>query len=191
LIEWEDSNETKDAWYFVDNFKKISKRIDFGDDTQYIEEWELDEYGDIYMTVTNWETWYLDQITGNTTQTKRAKPQRFTYTRYFEDTDHTFIVWKNEKWLFIIDRTRSDISQQEQSTLKYFSGVHGRVLDGEKIYFFMEQITWEIDLVNVSWNIIAYTDLKSQEKIKSSSIIDKKILEVTLESWEKRKYILE
>jgi hypothetical protein len=85
----------------------------------------------------------------------------------------------------------SNITQKEQSLLKYFSDVHGRVIDGKNIYFFMQQLTWEIDLVNVSWNIIAYTDLESTHKIKSSQIIENKILQVTLDTWEERKYILE
>ena len=151
---------------------------------------QINEFADIYMTTTSGQTWYLDKITGTPIKWAIPKTDNFNYVRYFEDTDSVFIVWKNDSWVFIIDRTKSNISKEEQRLIKYFKDVHGRVLNGDNIYFFMEQKSGCIDLVDIKWKEITHTDLSNSDKIKSSKIIDKKILEVMLETGEKRKYLI-
>lgn len=188
LVEWEDSTDLKDAWYFLDNFVKISKRLDFWDDSEYIEDWNIDEYWDIYMQTTSWQYWYLDKITWNTIKTVKNKSNNFTYTRYFEDTDSIYIIWKNDRGVFIIDRTLSKIDKKTQNNIKYFKDCISSFVDKKDIYFLLEDLNWDIVLVDHSSNVLCYTDLTTDKKLKNISVINN-ILEVYLEDWELRKYL--
>lgn len=188
LVEWEDSTDLKDAWYFLDNFVKISKRLDFWDDSEYIEDWNIDEYWDIYMQTTSWQYWYLDKITWNTIKTVKNKSNNFTYTRYFEDTDSIYIIWKNDRGVFIIDRTLSKIDKKTQNNIKYFKDCISSFVDKKDIYFLLEDLNWDIVLVDHSSNVLCYTDLTTDKKLKNISVINN-ILEVYLKDWELRKYL--
>lgn len=188
LVEWEDSTDLKDAWYFLDNFVKISKRLDFWDDSEYIEDWNIDEYWDIYMQTTSWQYWYLDKITWNTIKTVKNKSNNFTYTRYFEDTDSIYIIWKNDRGVFIIDRTLSKIDKKTQNNIKYFKDCISSFVDKKEIYFLLEDLNWDIVLVDHSSNVLCYTDLTTDKKLKNISVINN-ILEVYLKDWELRKYL--
>lgn len=188
LVEWEDSSEVKDAWYFLDNFVKISKRLDFWDDSEYIEDWNIDEKWDIYMQTTSWQYWYLDKITWNIIKTVKNKSNNFTYTRYFEDTDSIYIIWKNDNWIFIIDRTVNKISKNDQKNIKYFKDCISSFIDKKITYFLLEDLNWDIVLVDNNSNVLCYTDLTIENKLVKF-VINNNILEVYLNNWELRKYL--
>lgn len=62
LIEAETSTEEKPIWYWTDNFRKSSDVLDFGDESEYVEEWEIDSDGRISMTLTSGAKWYIDSV---------------------------------------------------------------------------------------------------------------------------------
>jgi hypothetical protein len=43
LLENETSNETNPKWFFTDNFRVISNKLDFKNSDDYVEKWDLDE----------------------------------------------------------------------------------------------------------------------------------------------------
>lgn len=191
LIEDETSTEINSKWYFVDNFNIISKRLDFDwDDSQYVEEWNINWDWDIYMTITNWSSWYLDKETKEIVKWKISNSSSFDFTRFFEDTDSNFIVWKNTKWLFIIDRTKSEISDKKQESIVYFKDFIKSCVYNDFTFFLMQTFDQEIVLVNENQAIIWYTDLFITDNVKNISFLSDNIYEVELQNWEKRQYVI-
>lgn len=191
LIEDETSTEINSKWYFVDNFNIISKRLDFDwDDSQYVEEWNINWDWDIYMTITNWSSWYLDKETKEILKWKISNSSSFDFTRFFEDTDSNFIVWKNTKWLFIIDRTKSEISDKKQESIVYFKDFIKSCVYNDFTFFLMRTFDQEIVLVNENQAIIWYTDLFITDNVKNISFSSDNMYEVELQNWEKRQYII-
>jgi hypothetical protein len=60
MIEDERSTEDDPYWYWVDNFVPISEKIILDDD-QYVEDWNLDPYGNIKFTITNGSKYHIDK----------------------------------------------------------------------------------------------------------------------------------
>ena len=63
LIEDPRSTAEDPYWYWVDNFVQISEKVVFPED-QYVEEWELDPYGNILFTITNGSKYHVDHSVG-------------------------------------------------------------------------------------------------------------------------------
>lgn len=195
LIENDWSSEYNPKWYFVDNFKIISEKLDFGDDSEYVEDWELDWDLDIIMTLTSWRKAYLLRWERNIkTWTKPVKPKakEFVFTRAFEDTDIDLIVWKNIDGYFLIDRTKSRLSESEQTSLVF----HKDFLHYEKDdkLFVLENKAAEVVLFDEKGSELLVTDLENDNKILEVHLsIDKKVAEVIFEKeGEKfsRKYLI-
>lgn len=44
---------------------------------------------------------------------KTSDKKSFLFTRFFEDTDSEYIVWKNDDWYFIISRNKFSITKED------------------------------------------------------------------------------
>lgn len=65
LIEEQKNTETDEYWYFIDNFKKISERLIFNDETEnelyFIENWSIDLDGVIHLSRGNGTNWIINK----------------------------------------------------------------------------------------------------------------------------------
>lgn len=192
LIEADTSTENKEVWYFVDNFNIISENITFNwDDSEYVEVWDINSDWDIFLTSTSWKKWYLDKSTKKILEWElKTSSQNFTFTRAFEDTDGDFIVWKNDKWFFIIDRTLQKITSKKEEELKFFKDFITHTNFKWYSFFLMLDFSLEIVLVNENWVIVSVTDLDISDKILKLTFLDENIFEVELEWQIKRKYLI-
>lgn len=60
LIESEESTEAEPVWYWTDNFRKSSDILEFDDETESVENWEINDRGQISMVLTSGTHWYVD-----------------------------------------------------------------------------------------------------------------------------------
>lgn len=60
LIEAETSTEDDPAWYWTDNFRISSDKLDFGNDSE-VDSWEIDSNGRISMKLTDGSNWHVDE----------------------------------------------------------------------------------------------------------------------------------
>lgn len=192
LIEHEKSNEEEEIWYFIDNFQIISPKVDFWNETEYVEEWDINENWDIYMTVTSGEKWYLDKENKKLIPWIPPKKEKntFTFTRVFEDTDGDYIVWKNENWYFIINRTKQKITETDQKNIIYFKNFIKHTRFWEYSFFLFQTNDDEIVLLNENNIIVLHTDIHDISQIKNIQFIQENVFEILLNSWEKRQYII-
>jgi len=192
LIEHEKSNENEEIWYFIDNFQIISPKVDFWNNSEYVEEWDINENWDIYMTLTSGAKWYLDKQNKKLIQGELPKIEKstFKFTRAFEDTDSDFIVGKNEIWYFIINRNKWKITENDQKNIVYFQDFIKYVGYKEYSFFLMKTIDNEIVLVNENGVIVWNTDIHNSTEVKEIKFTSENIFEIILISWEKRQYII-
>lgn len=192
LIEDEKSTEIEPSWYFIDNFNIISEKLDFDwDNSEYVEEWNINENWDIYMETTSWKKWYLDKQTKkiilwdipNTTK------KSFSYTRIFEDTDCDYIVWKNESWFFIIDRTKSIIKNSQIKLINFYTDFLFHTKFNDQSYFLMKNIDHEIVLADQNWVNILTTDLDENDKINHIKI-EENLVEIKINDIDVRKFLI-
>ncbi len=192
LIEHYNSCEQNPVWYFVDNFKIISEKLYFDD---YVEKWDVDADGDIYMETTNLNHYYIlvwksDRIV-KWKKTKISKPKDipFLFTRYFEDSDSHYIVWKNDEWYFIISKLESVITLEQQKNLVYYKEFLW--FNKENKFFIMLNYAWEVVLLDIFWKLVLTTDLEETDKIKNIHVNDDKMLiNIVLENGELRPYVV-
>lgn len=194
LIEHEKSDDYRDYWCFIDNFKIISVRLHFWSDTEYVEEWELDWNYTILMTLTSWKKAYIlnwDQKIYYWNPPSNITKD-FVFTRFFDDTDIDYIVWKNNFWYFIFDRNLISIdSKKAKSILYYKDFIHYEKDD--KLFVVINKND-EIIILNEKNKEILTTDLTLDYKIKEIHYKNNnKVIEIVSikESKEiKRDYIL-
>lgn len=192
LIEHEKSSDTEEIWYFVDNFQIISPKVDFWNDTEYVEEWNINEDWVIYMTVTSGVKWYLDTIQKKLIHGLPPKKDKsaFSFTRAFEDTDGDYIVGKNEHGYFIINRTKWKITESNQKAIIYFKDFIKHTRFWEYSFFLFQTNDHEVVLVNENSFIVWHTDIHEPSHIKNIQFLQENIFEIILQSWEKRQYII-
>jgi hypothetical protein len=159
----------------------------------------LDEDWDIIMEVTSWDIYHLIVPKDNSSKniiTYWPKPKiekaktTFTYTRYFEDTDFFNIVWKNDNWVFIIDKNKENIGEDEQEKLIYYKDLV-KYIPNYKL-FIMLDFNDEIIILDEKWSYFISTDLEKSNEIENISKSDNdKILEIKVK-WENvsRKYVI-
>lgn len=192
LIEHETSNEKEEIWYFIDNFNIISPKVDFGDDSEYVEEWDINENGDIYMTTTSGKKWYLDRANNKLIQwTLSQAKNTFAFTRIFEDSDGEYIVWENANGVFIINRNKTNLSQKDQKNIKYFKKFITHTRNNNYSFFLVQNKNDEIILLNEYGVELLTTDLNISNEINSINFKGENIVEFLLKNWEKRVYMIE
>lgn len=192
LIEHEKSSDTEEIWYFIDNFQIISPKVDFWNDTEYVEAWDINEDWVIYMTVTSDRKWYLDTAQKKFIPGLPPKKEKniFNFTRAFEDTDGNYIVGKNEYGIFIINRNKWEITESDQKSIIYFKDFIKHTRFWKYSFFLFQSNENEIVLVNENSFIVCHTDIHSPSQIKNIQFLQENILEIILHSWEKRQYII-
>lgn len=192
LIEDEKSNDKEEIWYFIDNFNIISPKVDFWDDSEYVEEWNISENGDIYITSTSWKKWYLDKVNKKIVEWSLWQIKNtFSFTRIFEDSDGDYIVWENSNWVFIINRNKINLSQKDQKNIKYFKNFITHTRNNNYSFFLVQNEDDEIILLNENAVEILHTDLSIQNEINSIHFKGENIVEFLLVNWEKRIYMIE
>lgn len=191
LIEDETSNEKEEIWYFIDNFNIISPKVDFWDENEYVEEWNINENGDIYMTTTSWKNWYLDKINNKIIEwTLIQTKNTFSFTRIFEDSDGEYIVWENSNGVFIINRNKIHLTQTAQKNIPYFKKFFLHTRNNNYSFFLMEDQNEEIILVNENGVNILTTDLKWNDEIISITFQNETLVEFEIKNKEKRIYLI-
>ncbi len=97
FVEDKNSTEATPDWYWTDNFIRISERIDLSKE-EYVEEWSIDSYGNIFFTVTSGKKYHIDKGNGKMLEGwNLPESSDFTFVRVYEDTDSNWIVAKNKK----------------------------------------------------------------------------------------------
>lgn len=193
FIEMPDSTEVHPHWIFVDNFVPISENIILPDD-EYVENWKLDPYGNILFDTTSGLKYHIDH-SGKMISGWTALPssKNFSFIREFDDTDADEIVAKNENGYFIISRTKTKISEEEQKKITYFKRFVWCLSPAEagRDYpcFLMEKSDGQIVLVNHKSEILAGTDLLWEYEYKEVTITDD-VLVVILADGTKFEYII-
>jgi len=190
LIEQVWSTDTYDMWNFVDNFNIISERIDFGNDEEYVENWELDWNWNINIKTTMQRDFYVDTSKKLIQWKINLEQNTFYFTRFFEDTDSDFIVWKNKNWLFIINRTKTNLNKNQIENLVYFKNFIASTTYNDFTFFLMETFDQEIVVVNENQALITHSDIHDISSIKNFVFISENLIEITLNSWEERQYII-
>lgn len=192
LIEHEKSSESNPLWYYTDNFNIISEKLDFnGDNSEYVEEWGINQDWNIYMTTTSGKKWYLDKASKKIIEWSipQSINQNFTFTRFFEDTDGEYIVAKNEKWYFLINRTKTKISDTDKEKIVYYNWFLWHKRNSEYSFFLMKNSLWEIVLVNENSVELLTTDLDDNDIIGNIVFLDENLIEIEVNK-EKRQYII-
>ncbi len=191
LLFVEDQNSTEEApdWYWTDNFIRISERIDLPLE-EYVEEWNIDRYGNIYFTVTSGKKYHIDKGNGKMLDGWNLPVSSdFTFVRVYEDTDSNWIVAKNDKWFFIVDATKTNITKTEQEAIVTYSDFIWCLSPSEasknEPYFLMLTPSEQIVLIDVRGKEVAGTDLTVADVIITATM-NTSSLAVTLESGETR-----
>lgn len=180
--------DEKENWYWADNFEIFSEKIYFSDDIEEIETWDITPDWVITM-VTSYETHYYLDENGKVIEWRPAtNTTAFVFTRYYEDTDIDFIVWKNENWYFIINRVTSELSDKQREKIVYLNWFKAYTNNSWKGYFLMVKPSWEIALFDQVSKELMSTDLEETD-IVTKITYDGKLLTVILGSWENRQYI--
>lgn len=91
----------------------------------------------------------------------------FVYTRFFEDTDASVIIGKNANGLFLIERNKSKLSEQEQKSIVYFEDFLACYKNGESPFFLIKDQDSNVLVVNRDGMEILATDLSGDEEIAS------------------------
>lgn len=183
LIEYFQNN-----WFWTDNFVIFSERIYFSDDIEEIETWDISSNWIVYMETNYNKHYYLDEQGKIIEWAVKINNSEFVYTRYFEDTDTDFIVWKNNKWYFIINRFVNELNEKEKEKIIYFKNYLFYIKKDWKSFFLVSKESSDIVLVNENSDEIISTDLSLEDKIEKS-YFDKEVLVIELSNWEIRKYI--
>ncbi|MBP9779781.1 hypothetical protein KBD33_04140 [Candidatus Gracilibacteria bacterium] len=184
MIEDERSTEDDPYWYWVDNFVPISEKIILDDD-QYVEDWNLDPYGNIKFTITNGSKYHIDKNEGSMVPgwDGLSESTNFSFIREYDDTDADEIVGKNENGSFIIDRNLTTISREDQKKIIYFPKfvwcLSPSEADRATPCFLMMKDDGQIVLVDSKSQILCGTDLKYEYDI-TTALIQKSLLTVTL-----------
>lgn len=191
LIETSNSSKINPIRYFVDNFEIISEKLFFED---YVEKWTVDNDWDIIMETSSFNKYYIEVWKSNKIilwDKKTSDKKSFLFTRFFEDTDSEYIVWKNDDWYFIISRNKFSITKEDQAIIEYFDEFI--FFNRQNKLFVMINKMWEIVFLDIYWVLLLTTDLSKKDKINeiNFSVFDNKIISVKLE-WESnyRKYII-
>lgn len=179
--------DENDDWYWVDNFKKISQNIDFWNDTEEIETWNITQNWKIYTETNLSNKYYLDDNWVLVKWIAEESGDAFLFLRHFEDTNSDYIIWKNTNGLFIINRNQTDIDEDEQKNIFYFKKYISFLNKWKDIYFLMEKNNWEVVFVNKDSDELILTDLDSSCEVSEISF-DGDILNIKLKNWELRKY---
>ena len=189
LIEAETSTEEKPIWYWVDNFRKMSDVLEFGDDSEEVEAWEIDSDGRISMSLTSGTKWYVDDAGQMVKWALPKKSNEFNYTRFFEDTDASVIIGKNMDGLFLIERNKSSLTEREQQSIVYFENFLACFKNGESPFFLMKNKDGDVIIIDRDGTEILTTDLSWEEKIVSFAYENNSTYSVQIK-WEwARKYI--
>ncbi len=191
LIEIPWSTENYDIWHFVDNFNIISERIDFWNDEEYVDTWELNDNLDIIIKTTKWRYFHIFSNDKKLREWKIEKKENtFSFTRFFEDTDSDFIIWKNDNWLFIINRIKTSLDNNKIKELVYFKDFITSCIYNDFTFFLLETFDNEIVIVNENQAVITYTDLHNKTEIKNMNFLNENLIEIFLTDWSKRQYII-
>lgn len=168
LIEADTSTEAKPIWYWTDNFRKSTDILEFGDDSEYVEEWEIDSDGRISMILTSGAKWHVNE-NGNMVRGElpMKKTNEFAYTRFFEDTDASVIIGKNINGLFLMERNKTKLTEREQNSIVYFENFLACFKNGESPFFLIKTKTEDVIIVNREGTEILTTDLSGSEEIDS------------------------
>lgn len=195
LLETEDSRKDDPRWYFFDNFKRVSEVIRFtqfiwDDSDEYVEDWYID---DNFVINFRWTTSWWYHIDPQSWKIKIWKnifsKKSFLFTRAFEDTDMNIIVWKNENWYFLIDRTKDYVEDDKINNIRYFEKfIKFKKVNDFNLFLFLEKSSWDVIVVDETLKELYYTDLAWEEDIIVDININNDILEVKLKNWEIRKY---
>ena len=165
LIEAETSTEEKPIWYWTDNFRKSSDVLEFGDDSEYVEEWEIDSDGRISMILTSGAKWYVDEAGRMVKGILSKRTNEFNYTRFFEDTDASVIIGKNINGIFLIERNKTNLSEREQNSIVYFEDFLACFKNGESPFFLIKNKDGDVIIINRDGKEILTTDLSGDEEI--------------------------
>lgn len=190
LIEAENSTEEKPVWFWTDNFRKSSDVLEFGNDSEYVEEWEIDSDGRISMVLTSGAKWYVNE-NGNMVRGElpMKKTNEFAYTRFFEDTDASVIIGKNINGLFLMERNKSTLTEREQNAIVYFDDFLACFKNGESPFFLIKTKGEDVIIIDRSGVEILTTDLSGSEEIVSFAYENNSTYSVQVK-WEGvRKYI--
>lgn len=179
--------DEKENWYWTDNFKIMTEKIYFSDDIEEIETWDITWDWIIYMETNYNKEYYIEDWKVKGWKVEKSK-NIFVYTRYFEDTDIDFIVWKNGNWYFITNRMKEEYTDKEKDSIQYFPEFIKYVKDLNKGYFLIKKSGWNIVLVDEKMNEKIVTDIEDSSQITSIAFKDN-ILVINLSNWEDRKYI--
>lgn len=191
MIEDERSTKEDPYWYWVDNFVQISEKIVLAGD-QYVEEWELDPYGNILFTITNGSKYHIDHTVGRMVPGWDNLPSstNFSFVREYDDTDADEIVAKNANGYFIIDRNISEISEKDQKAIIYFKKfvwcLSPSEASRETPCFLMMTDDDQVVLINSKSEILCGTELKWEYDITSATITNSIL---TVETSDKKKFI--
>jgi hypothetical protein len=185
FVEDKNSTEATPDWYWTDNFVRISERIDLSSE-EYVEEWSIDSYGNIFFTVTSGKKYHIDKGNGKMLEGWNLPVSSdFTFVRVYEDTDSNWIVAKNEKGSFIIDATKANITKAEQDAIVAYPDFIWCLSPSEAArkepYFLMLTAGGQIVLVDVRGKEVAGTDLAVTDVI-ATAIMDANALRITLET---------
>ncbi len=185
LMLIEDENED---WYWTDNFEIFTQKIYFSDDIEEIETWDITPNWDIYMETNYNKKYHLDNEWKVVPWMPQINTSAFSFTRVFEDTDTDYIVWKNERWYFIISRMVNELSDRQRENIKYFHWYCGYTNNWKWWAFLMVRPSREVVLVDKDSKELFSTDLEAEDKVKRISL-NWKVLEIELENWDVRKYL--
>ena len=189
LIEAETSTEEKPIWYWTDNFRKSSDVLEFGDDSEYVEEWEIDSDGRISMILTSGAKWYVDETGHMVKGILSKRTNEFNYTRFFEDTDASVIIGKNINGIFLIERNKTNLSEREQNSIVYFEDFLACFKNGESPFFLIKNKDGDVIIINRDGKEILTTDLSGDEEIAAFAYENNSTYSVQVK-WEGvRKYI--
>jgi hypothetical protein len=194
MIEDIRSTEEEPYWYWVDNFIPVSEKIVLAGD-QYVEDWELDPYGNIKFTITNGSKYHIDKNIGEMVPGWEwlSESNNFSYIREYDDTDWDEIVAKNENGSFIINRNITEISKEDQKEIVYFQKfvwcLSPNEANSTTPCFLMSKDDEQVVLINSQSQVICGTDLKYEDEITTAVIYDS-ILTVTLSNGITYNYII-
>lgn len=194
MIEDIRSSESDPYWYWVDNFVPVSEKIVLSED-QYVENWELDSYGNIKFTITNGSKYHIDKNVGTMVPGWGwlSKSHDFTYIREYDDTDSDMIVAHNDRGTFIIDRNLTEITESDQKNIVYFPKfiwcLSPSEADRITPCFLMTKDDGQIVLIDSQSRILCGTDLKYEHEIITATILEN-ILTVVISNGDTYSYII-
>lgn len=166
LYEDETSTDARWVWYFCDNFKRCSERVDFGDESE-VETWDLDPNGVIRMLTTENKKFHID-AQGRTVPgwpESYAASNEFAYERLFEDTDSDWIVGRNANGLFVIGRNASTLTDKEAESIAYFTKLLAVRKDRDDPLFVFEDSDGIVSIADKSGSVLVATDIPTGSRV--------------------------